>query len=456
MLSARSVLGLFFTLTIFSLVVVFFQMLMPPDSNGLGHDSYGIRQNGMRGLYETLEALDLPVQRGLVPPPPPGVHDGCLAIWNPAMALIAHEPAYIRDVVSWLRRGGNGLVAFSGTDEFMGMRHHRQFMQIWEDTPNLDEAFGLPFLRLTRVHLASDEELQTNKPVPKKGFFSEAMDKLAPKTSFTPVARDVVFDGDWAHLGSHIHKLLLPGKRLQAILPMKGYEPIARLTCVDRDQNPVVIAAMFQVGNGHLTVLGDGAIWNNAMLAGEDNAILAVHLLSPDGRKVTFDEFYHGLTIRGNPVWLLTLPRFAVLFCMFLIATVAWAWRASMRLGPPLKPHPVSRRNLREYVESISVLFRRNRCNLFLLQEIRDGVLWRLRHRLCLPPSMENESALTAVLSRKSPVAAEHFVQSMQAAERLLSGSRTPTEYDIVKVVKELSLCQSPDFINRSKHSSTK
>ena len=89
MLTARNFVVLTIVIAVVSLGWACFEMAAPPDSGGLGRDSYGTRAHGQRGLFEILSELGIPVERILAPPtavvgrqatrgfvPAPGVVEG--------------------------------------------------------------------------------------------------------------------------------------------------------------------------------------------------------------------------------------------------------------------------------------------------------------------------------------------------------------------------------------------
>ena len=67
MLTARNFVALTLVIAVVSLAWACLELAQPPDSGGLGGDSYGTRVQGQRGLFEILADLGIPVERILAP-----------------------------------------------------------------------------------------------------------------------------------------------------------------------------------------------------------------------------------------------------------------------------------------------------------------------------------------------------------------------------------------------------
>ena len=68
MLTTRNVLTVVILVLLISLVSACISLLGSPTGGVSGRDSYGTHLYGFRGLFETLDALGVPVERELVPP----------------------------------------------------------------------------------------------------------------------------------------------------------------------------------------------------------------------------------------------------------------------------------------------------------------------------------------------------------------------------------------------------
>ncbi len=95
MLTARNFVALTIVIAVVSLAWACFELAQPPDSGGLGGDSYGTRVQGQRGLFEILDDLGIPVERTLGPPTAVVGREVTLVLWKPQPDLVQVEPAYL-------------------------------------------------------------------------------------------------------------------------------------------------------------------------------------------------------------------------------------------------------------------------------------------------------------------------------------------------------------------------
>jgi hypothetical protein len=230
-------------------------------------------------------------------------------------------------------------------------------------------------------------------------------------------------EGELGFLEPLVHRVRVPRGRLQTIRSSQGTASSGRLRArVEETKEEQILVALYPVGRGQVIVVGEPGVFQNEFLARDDNAVLAAHLFHYPERPVLFDEFYHGLTVRGNPVWLLGRYPYGLLAALVLLASALWAWRAGARLGPPLPERSASRRSVGEYVEAMARLFHRTGDRLFVLREFRDGALWALRRRLHLGPKQEHAAELVRALARKDPAAAQRLLEAANEAEAVLAG----------------------------------
>jgi hypothetical protein len=183
-----------------------------------------------------------------------------------------------------------------------------------------------------------------------------------------------------------------------------------------------VIIAVIKRGKGEIVIVSEPRLLSNALVAQTDNSILAAHLLSPTGQSVTFDEFYHGLAVRGNPLYLLTRPGFAVVTAGLLVSVGVWTWRAALFLGPPLADPEPARRDIGQYIDAMSDFFGRGLDHRrFLVREARDGVLQQLCEELKLPAETSNIDTILAALRRRDPLRAEALRVQLQQIDMALA-----------------------------------
>jgi hypothetical protein len=178
------------------------------------------------------------------------------------------------------------------------------------------------------------------------------------------------------------------------------------------------------------------------LLAQADNSLLAWRLLVAPGRPVVWDEFYHGLTIRGNPLYLLRREPFGALMAAVLILIAVCVWRQAVRFGPPTAAAPIPRRTLAEYIETMARLYRRSRRSQpYLLAEMRSGMLWLLRSDLGLHLGQENLETIAAVLRRKRPEQASRLVDAVSGIDRALAAGADLPEKETVLTLQRVSAC---------------
>src|SRR5262249_49522162 len=154
--------------------------------------------------------------------------------------------------------------------------------------------------------------------------------------------------------------------------------------------------------------------------------------LSDFGRPVVFDEFYHGLTVRGNPLWLLSRFPYNLLAIAVLAATIAISWRAARFLGPPLPLHERSRRSLGAYLDAMARLLSRSRNSSgFVMKEIRQGLLWRMRHEFGLPPGSDDVDTVARAVGRRDPELAVKLRDATTSIDDVLArGVKRPKDLE--------------------------
>jgi hypothetical protein len=168
-------------------------------------------------------------------------------------------------------------------------------------------------------------------------------------------------------------------------------------------------------------VVADARLAQNSLVWRGDNAVLMAHLLADPRRPVVFDEFYHGRTVRSNPLWLATRFPYNALALATLGVTLLVGWRAARALGPPIPRRVPSRRTLTEYIEAMARLLNRSRRPVpYLLNELRQGLLWRVRRELNQPPGLQDTDKLLQVLSRRDPLLADRLKDALQAIDQTL------------------------------------
>jgi len=413
-------------------------MIGANDSDGLGHDSFGTKSHGYRALYETLEEMGIKTTRSTTPPPSETDKSNTIVLLGPHPQLMGVEPRYAQELLEWVRQGGRLVVALSEeatacylcgtTDEeehtvqnILSLLELSEFLQIQHI-----------YIQNTTLDAESERAAEDHDTNVEDKSLITRITGGGDRVSSSPQVVTVSGQGSLASLTKHVQGLSVNGED-QKILHHEeesDQQLDGALYITDQKDQRHLLAAEFRRGQGSLVVLSDSTLFNNRQLALEDNSILAVHLLTPAGQEVVFDEFYHGLAVRGNPLYLLTHPAFATVALGILLIAGVQTWRSAVFLGPPLSTPPKTRRNIREYIEAMSHFFSRGPGHRrFLIQQIRDGVLSQLSVTLNLPPENLKADKVVQALQRRDPVRAKEFSQVLAEIDALLTaGERIPQE----------------------------
>jgi hypothetical protein len=464
MLTTRNVVLLVILVLLISLVSAGISLLGGPTSGVTGRDSYGTHSYGFRGLFETLEELNVPVERDLLPPDRLLDRDITLAIFEPEPLLVTMEPAYLHAVGKWVENGGWVVVAPASE------KPQRLLwpLQDWPPKTPLEE-LSLTDVETTKFHARgekadedSDDNAETvedpgetepsesKKPAHDKrrkssGWDPEgAIDLALGRVADTPVSIvHATGDGDFAARFPQGLELAVPAKRPQVINELATIRGSRLRAVLEPGGASQILAAIYPHGRGKIVVLSDARLAENDFLGRDDNAVLVTHLLADPGRPIVFDEFYHGRTVRSNPLWLATRFPYNALGLCVLGTTLLVGWRAARVLGPPIPRRPRSRRTLAEYIDAMSRLLNRSRGPVpYLLVELRHGLLWRIRRELGLPPGREDAGKLLQVLSRRNPLLADNLQQALQAIDHTLE-SPSPRSADVTATLSKVSRCAS-------------
>jgi hypothetical protein len=219
-------------------------------------------------------------------------------------------------------------------------------------------------------------------------------------------------------------------------------QPSGALTFKSDDGVERTLVALYSLEKGEVLVVSDPSLAENFTVAGSDNSVLAVHLVAGAERPVVFDEFYHGLTIRGNPMWLFTRRTYRLLGLMLLMVTGVIVWHQSVFLGPPLETADKSRRTIREYIDAASRLLNRGKSSYqFLLVETRSGVLWKLRHELALPPGEERPEMIVAAIDRRDPKRARQLVDALELIDGAIAKRGRLAEKNTIHILQRILSC---------------
>jgi hypothetical protein len=210
---------------------------------------------------------------------------------------------------------------------------------------------------------------------------------------------------------------------------------------MEGDQESLLVAVVPR-NKGEIICISDPRILTNTLLSRSDNSVLAAHLLAPDGGSVAFDEYYHGLAVRGNPLYLLTRPGFAAVAIAILLVIGVVAWRAAVFLGPPLPDVTRSRRDIQEYVRAMAEFFSKGPGHRqFLVREVREGVLNELCEQFHLPPHTTDTDVIAAAVARRNPDRAALLRKALTDVDRQLALGGEYPKSSFLTSLKQLAGC---------------
>jgi hypothetical protein len=432
LLSARNAIIAAAGLAIVSLAAVCASLFSLNDSNGWGRDTYGTRGVGFRGVYELLQELRIQVERSGGPPLARSSTHETLAFLDSNPDLVAVNPSYIEALSAWIERGGRVVVAPGSP-----LRSADGEGENCEDCSNAkDSRDMLELLKIDAIVKVIDDGDSATGMV--------AGDAPAAERRIVEVSRvNRTDERDAASaFGEHVHELAVPAERC-ARLEVQAKDLCETLTYRTSNGDDRTLAAVIKRGAGEIVVVAEPAVFANANLGQADNSVLAANLLAAAGRKTCFDEFYHGLSVRGNPLYVLTKPGFAALALGLALTYAGVSWRMGAFLGPPLPAPQAVRRHIGEYVNAMGRFFlRAPDSGPFLLREIRDGVLRHWCQELGLPLETSREATILAALRRHDPQAAARLEAVLAESNSSLASAedRRPPSLD-VSLLQRLAAC---------------
>ncbi len=461
MLSARNVIFAVIVVACLSVVGSILSLAMSPDSGGMAPDSYGTRASGQKAVYDTLRELKLPVARSLGPPLANWQGPTTLVLWEPQPSLVSLEPTHLHRVRAWVESGGRVVLA-PASEGLWSRRRTTSMATSNEASPtSIWQALGMPELTTQTVDIESsrwsDDTEPEAEPAPEPesswgGFLNE--NKAPIKSS--PIA--IQADGDLAAVAQGLSALAAPEGELRSLViddelaSRPTGQILFRLAEAGEDPPSThILAANFPLGKGQVTVVADPRLLENRWLARGDNGLLAVRLIADGNRHIVWDEFYHGLTLRGNPFALLSNKVYAAIAGVGILCLAIWTWRKAIWLGPAGPSRPPSRRALSEYVDAMAGLFAHAQGGrAFVLAEVREGVLWALRRRLNMSHGQGQLPLVAAALARKDPAAARNLAVSMAALDRAIASPSARVDASTINILKQVTDCLSTNSTSES------
>lgn len=439
MFSARNAILLSLMLLTISVIGGVFNLTGPPDSGGLASDSYGTYSDGYRATYELLQKFQVPVQRHITPPDANLPLTTTLVIWGPHDDLVENEPVYLERLLAWVEKGGRLVVAPPPRVDSLSLIRKRPRPQRPKDKtpPSIWSVLGLP-----GVDIVEGPTLIGASTAPLQPQWEDLYREATGTREFSTSIVSAVGLGDWESLGDRVKTLCVPSSRAGEIKISGKDQPRSQLECHHAMGASWVVAASFPRGQGEIVVIAEPLLLGNSQIAQVDNAVLTYDLLASGRRSVIFDEFYHGLSVRGNPLWLLTRPGAALLLTTILLALGIGVWRQAIILGPPLESVPPSRRAILEYIDAMGRFLTRSRgINPYLLTEARTGVLKLLGEQLKLPPNQHQEETIAATLARRSPHEAQPFRDAIGQLNLAIRNEHSISDVHTIQVLQRLFHC---------------
>jgi hypothetical protein len=301
------------------------------------------------------------------------------------------------------------------------------------ETPSVDAG--------EKSHEKKSSRRSTRRTLPSR---DDALGFAVGQTSDMPVSIvRAVLDGEFAERFPTGLELAVPAKGPRILVELDKISGSHVRAVLEPGGQPQILAAIYPHGRGKIAVLSDARLAQNSLLGRDDNAVLVTHLLADPCRPVVFDEFYHGRTVRSNPLWLATRFPYNALALSVLGSTLLVGWRAARVLGPPLPRQVASRRTLAEYIDAMSRLLNRSRHPVpYLLGELRHGLLWRIRRELGLPPGREDVDKLLQVLERRDPPLADNLRQALRSLDQTLR-LPSPRSAEVAATLAKVSRCGS-------------
>lgn len=437
MISVRNAIVSATLLLILAIGASLLSMVQPPDSGGQGADSYGTKGHGYKALYDTLDELDVDVTRGLAPP---DAFSGTtvIAFFRPSAFIAATEPAYIEDLRQWVENGGRIVVAPSSEDSFA---RDLVRMQLDGEPRTVLDSLGLEGIVVTDQMGRAEEIEQAKRYVEADAdtMVGELMRHLTV-SSVTPESLDVTVEGDFPGLSDQLRQLAVPQHQKLALTCPET--PEGTISSLDSNGSPRIHVARFKRGKGDVIVLSEALLLSNCLLAEADNSLLAMGTLSPGGAPVRFDEFYHGLGVRGQPLYLLTRLNYATVTLCLLLLIGLLTWRRAVFPGPPLQDDQHPRRDIREYVSAMARFFSEGgQGHGRLIEELRNGVVRQTCLEFGLPPDTTDIDRVTAAVARKDMPRSQQLSDALSFVDSQLQSRRRWSESQTLNAMQRISKC---------------
>ncbi len=431
---ARSVLTVLICIALLSIIWMLVEVSAPPDRDGKYPDSFGTCMYGTRALYELLGRLGVPVGRDYSPPANYD-HGRCYVFLGFEKDILCREPLYLKKCRDFVYGGGFIVVAPGMPTKKIRFGDTIGSPPFFKEISALEE-LGLESIRIEKV------KADLKEPEDNDGFSGRYMRSMENygfiETPLQTVFSGIKTQGSFARITDHVSGLRIP-VNLNYIHEFGQVDALGRIYVKDESGAERIVLGHYKLGEGDVIVLGDLRLFVNACMTKEDNPVLAAHVFAQPARPLLINEFYHGLTVRGKPLWLLLKFPFGWIAVSVVAASAIFLWRQACTLGPPLPSTGPGRRSVGEYVDAMSQFFVKAGKSGFLLNEYLDGYLWALKKHYGLSQRLNSfDQVADALESREAEKAAilRHSARKLET----MRGVPAPGN-KILKHVKELEKC---------------
>ncbi|WP_437223402.1 DUF4350 domain-containing protein [Planctomicrobium sp. SH661] len=428
-----------------SIVLATLSLLRTPDSGGRGRNSYGTHADGYRAAVELLNELNVPAQRRHAPPVPVDTST-TLVFLQPDPLIAGTEPAYLKSLLPWVEKGGRLVVAAGVSAKDQERRSKSKLAGV--SMPSVTQSLELG----VEISVAEGEkdlaeriqfESDNMDPMEERQRFEKAITESFKKRPAPPRQLQMQGTGTLNLAASGSETLFVPGDSL-SVLKLYDSSPAGTIELFADGESKGILAAEFPRGLGKIVLVSEPRIFSNVLLARGDNSVLAMQLLAPEGQKVVVDEFYHGLSVRGNTLYLLTRPGYAAVAVGLLAFACLMAWRNARFLGPPLQDRIPQRRDLSEYINAMGRFFSGgNGSRPFLVGQLRSGVLREISKEFSLPEGTQDVELVAGIVSRRNAGRGDQIRNTFREVDAALEQQGRWSRTETLDAMRRLTACLS-------------
>ncbi len=321
--------------------------------------SYSVRRGGVKALYDTLKAIDYPVQRN-TSELTAQIDDGVLFVISPITPISQQEWDAL---AQWVHRG-NLLVYACDTAQVP--EEFDKDLQISHSAPSAP-SFLTPGVRKVDIfgRFRTDTEMQFSES-------SEAPPKIVTRK-----------------IGMGAKPRRVSNAPRLSIIPLFS-------------DSAGTVVGYSRWGRGEVITLADGWLLSNRGINQGDNFRMVLNALQHQNptRKlmVTFDEYHHGYGGQKGIMSLIDLPA-KIGLGVIAVAFILLVFSASRRFGKPI-PLLEEGRQRGEYLSSMSALLRRGRATELVRQELGQRFLSETAIAVGVAPESKVDTIILAAEKR--------------------------------------------------------